>query len=186
MEISEIDLLKELKEANIELRKKIKKYSKANHLLTKKNSKLQGEISKLREQLREYGMGRHNQHINKKNTSVKIKPYQIQSIVENYCDVPFKAIFSDDNNRKFVFAKQLYVYFLRKHTPLSLKKIGRDLKRDHTTIIYAEQKIKQLIVDADPKFMKLHDTIENKIQETITLGKYKRSRQKKLQNANNN
>jgi chromosomal replication initiation ATPase DnaA len=164
----DIDLLSNLRQANIELRSKVKRLEKRNHELSRKNGALQTEVKKLREKLRNYGLGRHNQLINKNNSTIKIKPYHLQAIVENYCDLPHNSIYVKNQKRPIAFARQLYIFFVRKYT----------------TFVYATQKISEMIENGEPEFMKLYNRMEEKIAETKETGKFNRTRQKKISYAN--
>jgi regulator of replication initiation timing len=180
----DIDLLSNLRQANIELRSKVKRLEKRNHELSRKNGALQTEVKKLREKLRNYGLGRHNQLINKNNSTIKIKPYHLQAIVENYCDLPHNSIYVKNQKRPIAFARQLYIFFVRKYTTLSLPKLAKDFDMDHTTFVYATQKISEMIENGEPEFMKLYNRMEEKIAETKETGKFNRTRQKKISYAN--
>lgn len=46
--------------------------------------------------------------------------------------------------------RQLSMYFLRRYTAMSLKRIGAIYGQDHTTVVHAVAKIKDLISIGDP------------------------------------
>lgn len=77
-----------------------------------------------------------------------------QKIIDVVCDVFSLAdweIFSDRREPWFVMARHAAAYLFRELTAMSYPEIGRALKRDHTTIIYAVKRAEER-AQQDPDF----------------------------------
>jgi chromosomal replication initiator protein len=67
---------------------------------------------------------------------------------------------SENRNKELVFARQIAMYIMKKHTDRSLRDIGTYLGgRNHTTVKHSLSKIEQLIVD-DVKLQRQISLIE--------------------------
>jgi chromosomal replication initiator protein len=67
----------------------------------------------------------------------------IDLICTNY-KVSFDDIKSKSRKRNVVMARQLICYFIYEHTKLTLIKVAEMLNRDHSTIIYSKDIVKEL------------------------------------------
>lgn len=66
----------------------------------------------------------------------------IRSRVAERYGISVGAILSDRRSRSITWARHVAMYLCRRHTPLSLPRIGREFrKRDHTTVMYALDKV---------------------------------------------
>src|SRR5699024_2507700 len=73
---------------------------------------------------------------------------QILDATAAYYSFTVEELMSKSRNRTLVTARQITMYLLRELTEMSLPKIGQVLGgRDHTTVIYAERKIRQLMAE---------------------------------------
>lgn len=88
-------------------------------------------------------------HNDKEDVSVE----EIIKIVGSKLNVKIADIKAHNKNKNFVLARQVSMYLARKLTNLSFPDIGRKIGgRDHSTVIYANKKILQLIeTNADIK-----------------------------------
>ncbi len=65
-----------------------------------------------------------------------------------YFSVPIEELTGPSRGRHLVMARQIAMYLCRELTDLSLPKIGAQFGgRDHTTVMYAERKINQLLAE---------------------------------------
>ena len=81
-----------------------------------------------------------------KNESKPLSIPQIKRIVANALDVSFDALSSKSRTKEIAFARQISMYLSREITNMSLLKIGENFgNRDHTTVMHAIDKIKQLL-----------------------------------------
>ena len=64
--------------------------------------------------------------------------------------------------REFVFPRQLYMFFLQRHTKITLNDIGRIFERDHATVLHAKRVVNNLI-DTDRRIKNIFLNIENSI-----------------------
>ena len=65
----------------------------------------------------------------------------VSRVAEHY-GVSVGAILSDRRQRRVAWPRHVAMYLCRRHTPLSLPRIGRQFrKRDHTTVMYALDKV---------------------------------------------
>lgn len=81
-----------------------------------------------------------------------------------YLKVDKDDLMSKLRKREVALARQTCMYFLQKETTLTLKQIGRIFNRDHSTVIYGVQVVKD-IRDTDPKFRLLIKDLEAYIKE---------------------
>ena len=64
--------------------------------------------------------------------------------VAEYFNVSKKLVLSPNRTKKVAFARQIAMYLAREHTNLSLAQIGSEIGgRDHSTVIYACEKIRK-------------------------------------------
>lgn len=186
MEIGEIDLLKKLKESNIELRSQVKSLQKDNSRLHKINHDLRKQIVSQTEKLKTYGLGRNNQFVVSTNKGL-VKPYQIQAIIERMFNLPYKGIMVKSQSPKYSLPRQYFIYLVRFHTHLSLKAIAKKLGGfDHTTMVHAEKKIHRLLfIEKKQEALAIFEEAQKHIEETRLTGKTY-SKKKKMYYANNN
>ena len=70
--------------------------------------------------------------------------------------VPIKLIISRDRLQDIKNARHIYCYITRANTKYSLSEIGKEIGRDHTTVLYSHKKIKNwLEIPAYEKELKL-------------------------------
>lgn len=65
---------------------------------------------------------------------------KIVSEVSEYYSVPERDIFGRSRDRHVAHARQTAMYLARK-IGMSLPKIGRELERDHTTVLYGIREV---------------------------------------------
>jgi chromosomal replication initiation ATPase DnaA len=69
--------------------------------------------------------------------------------VSRHYDIDEAAIRSARRRPDLVLARQVLCHLARRLTPLSCPQIGAALRRDHTTVIHADRKIRRLVsIDA--------------------------------------
>jgi len=68
-------------------------------------------------------------------------------------DVTETDIYSVKRTKNVVRARMFVMYFLRKYTCLSLIGIGKMLHRDHSTVIHAHRRLKNVMEGWEPEFM---------------------------------
>ena len=68
----------------------------------------------------------------------------IGKIVESY-NVEIKDILGDKRNQELILPRHMIMYLLKKEAGLSFPKIGKIMKRDHTSVIHAYKKINRLL-----------------------------------------
>lgn len=82
--------------------------------------------------------------------STAITIHDIVSAVTRYYNVKLSDLQSKRRNQSIAYPRQICMFLAREHTNLSLEEIGGYFGgRDHTTVIYATDKI-QKVVDRDP------------------------------------
>jgi chromosomal replication initiator protein len=88
----------------------------------------------------------------------------ILKTVASKMNVKVSDMKSHKKNKNLVFSRQIAMYLSRKMTSASFPDIGEKIGgRDHSTVIYANNKIKQL-VEEDAQLKKLIREIEECIQ----------------------
>lgn len=96
----------------------------------------------------------------------EITAEQILNSTAEYYGFTVEELMSKSRNRTLVTARQIAMYLLRELTEMSLPKIGQALGgRDHTTVIYAERKIRQLMGERRAVFNQVTE-LTNKIKQS--------------------
>ncbi len=99
-----------------------------------------------------------------KNTTHEISIDFIQKIVCDYFGLPVDQINTKTRRREIVQARQLAMYFSKKHTKSSLATIGLHCgNKDHATVLHACKTVSNLI-ETDKNFRTFVNEINKKIQ----------------------
>jgi chromosomal replication initiator protein len=99
-----------------------------------------------------------------KNTTHEISIDFIQKIVCDYFGLPVDQINTKTRRREIVQARQLAMYFSKKHTKSSLATIGLHCgNKDHATVLHACKTVSNLI-ETDKNFQTFVNEINKKIQ----------------------
>ncbi len=99
-----------------------------------------------------------------KNTSREISIDYIQKVVCDYFDMPLEAINSKTRKREIVQARQLAMFFSKKHTKNSLATIGLHCgNKDHATVLHACRTVNNL-VETDKQFRAYVEEINKKLK----------------------
>jgi chromosomal replication initiator protein len=99
-----------------------------------------------------------------KNTAREISIDFIQKIVCDYFGIPVDSINSKTRKRDIVQARQLAMYFSKKHTKSSLAAIGLVCgNKDHATVLHACRTVNNLI-ETDKQFRLYVEEIEKRIK----------------------
>lgn len=76
---------------------------------------------------------------------VAASPDVVISTIVDAFDISIEDLKSNSRRREISVARQIAMYLMRQHTPLSLPKIGEEFGgKDHTTVLYSCDKIAQL------------------------------------------
>lgn len=95
----------------------------------------------------------------------EITASQILSATAEYFDVTIEDLRSKSRSRTLVNARQIAMYLLRELTDMSLPRIGQELgDRDHTTVMYADRKIRNLMAERRPIFNQVTE-LTNRIKQ---------------------
>ncbi|MEM7556157.1 MAG: chromosomal replication initiator protein DnaA [Cyanobacteria bacterium P01_A01_bin.84] len=77
---------------------------------------------------------------------VEATPEVILNIVSETFNISIEDLKSNSRRREISWARQIGMYLIRKHTELSLPRIGEEFGgKDHTTVLYSCEKITQLL-----------------------------------------
>lgn len=99
-----------------------------------------------------------------KSTNREISIEYIQKVVCEYFSLPLDVINSKTRKREIVQARQLAMFFSKKHTKSSLATIGQHCgNKDHATVLHAVKTVNNL-VDTDKKFKSYVDDLDKKIK----------------------
>ncbi len=99
-----------------------------------------------------------------KNTTHEISIDYIQKVVCDYFDMPLEAINSKTRKREIVQARQLAMFFSKKHTKNSLATIGLHCgNKDHATVLHACRTVNNL-VETDKQFRVYVEEINKKLK----------------------
>jgi len=99
-----------------------------------------------------------------KNTTREISIDFIQKIVCDYFNLPLDLINSKTRKREIVQARQLAMYFSKKHTKASLATIGLHCgNKDHATVLHACRTVNNLI-ETDKQFRTYVEELDKKLK----------------------
>jgi len=99
-----------------------------------------------------------------KNTAREISIDHIQKTICDYFSIPLEQINSKTRKRNIVQARQLAMYFSKKHTNSSLATIGLHCgNKDHATVLHACRTVNNLS-ETDKQFRSYVDELEKKIK----------------------
>lgn len=99
-----------------------------------------------------------------KNTTREISIDYIQKVVCDYFDMSLEAINSKTRKREIVQARQLAMFFSKKHTKNSLATIGLHCgNKDHATVLHACRTVNNL-VETDKQFRGYVEEINKKLK----------------------
>jgi chromosomal replication initiator protein len=99
-----------------------------------------------------------------KSTAREVSIDYIQKIVCDYFNLPVEAINSKTRKREIVQARQLAMFFSKKHTKNSLATIGVHCgNKDHATVLHAIKTINNLM-ETDKQFRVYVDDIDRKLK----------------------
>lgn len=99
-----------------------------------------------------------------KSTSKEISIDFIQKLVCDFFNIPNEVINSKTRKREIVQARQLAMYFAKKHTKASLATIGLHCgNKDHATVLHACRTVNNLI-ETDKQFRSYVEELNNKLK----------------------
>jgi chromosomal replication initiator protein len=87
-----------------------------------------------------------------------------EDMVSDYMGVRSDVIRSRSRKREVVIARQIAMYLSKEFTKCSLKTIGTYFGRDHTSVIYAIQTVKNLM-DTDPHYRDMVQGLVGKMEK---------------------
>lgn len=99
-----------------------------------------------------------------KNTTREISIDYIQKVVCDYFNLPLEVINSKTRKREIVQARQLAMFFSKKHTKSSLATIGLHCgNKDHATVLHACRTVNNLL-ETDKRFRVYVEEIDKKLK----------------------
>ncbi len=99
-----------------------------------------------------------------KNTTREISIDYIQKVVCDYFSLPLEMINSKTRKREIVQARQLAMFFSKKHTKSSLATIGLHCgNKDHATVLHACRTVNNLL-ETDKRFRVYVEEIDKKLK----------------------
>lgn len=99
-----------------------------------------------------------------KSTTREISIDFIQKLVCDFFNIPVEVINSKTRKREIVQARQLAMYFAKKHTKASLATIGLHCgNKDHATVLHACRTVNNLI-ETDKQFRSYVEELDNKLK----------------------
>lgn len=111
-----------------------------------------------------------------------IRPEEIHQIVCPHVSVYLgepvtpKSMKHKNNGRPFVYARQLSMFFTKKHCIMSLKSVGESVSPengkpfDHCTVLFAKRRVEEL-VETDKKYAAMFNVIAEEINLKIISNK---------------
>jgi len=99
-----------------------------------------------------------------KSTSKEVSIDFIQKLICDFFNIPVAIINSKTRKREIVQARQLVMYFAKKHTKSSLATIGFHCgNKDHATVLHACRIVNNLI-ETDKRFRTYVEELDNKLR----------------------
>ena len=97
-----------------------------------------------------------------------IEPKHIVDHVAEFYKVPTERLIGRDRSRAVAFPRQVAMYLLRREADISLPQIGKELGgRDHTTVMYAIDKINEMLDNGDDRLRKDLVQIRHKLHNPV-------------------
>lgn len=93
----------------------------------------------------------------------------LMRIVCDVCEVSWAMILCDSRKSHYVIARHLYCWFAFNVQKKNLTVIGRILGKDHTTVLYARNKVDDMKAINDELYMVPFLEIERRIDEIMTV-----------------
>lgn len=93
--------------------------------------------------------------------SKTIAPIDIINTVAAYYKITPDDIYSQNRAQAIALARQIAMYLCREQTNLSLPKIGQLFGRDHTTVMYANKKVSDLMSERRYVYNQITEIIHN-------------------------
>ena len=81
------------------------------------------------------------------STTIEISAATIMAVTAEYFDTSIDELCGPGRTRAIAGARQIALYLCRELTDLSLPKIGQQFGRDHTTVMYADKKIREQMTE---------------------------------------
>lgn len=81
------------------------------------------------------------------SSTIEISAATIMAVTAEYFDTSIDELCGPGRTRAIANARQIALYLCRELTDLSLPKIGQQFGRDHTTVMYAEKKIREQMTE---------------------------------------
>ncbi|MBA2725079.1 MAG: chromosomal replication initiator protein DnaA, partial [Actinobacteria bacterium] len=98
------------------------------------------------------------QHLLPNGSEARVTSDLIVAVAAEYFDVTPEEICSPSRSRPLVTARQMAMYLCRELTDLSLPKIGERFGgRDHSTVIYANNKIRELMQERQSCYQQVQE-----------------------------
>jgi chromosomal replication initiator protein len=95
-----------------------------------------------------------------------VSPNEIISHTAAYFDLSVEDLYGSSRSQMIALARQIAMYLCREMTNLSLPKIGQLFgNRDHTTVMYANKKIGELMKERRSVYNQVTD-ITSRIKQT--------------------
>ena len=88
----------------------------------------------------------------------------IMAVTAQYFSVSLDDLCGTSRSRVLVTARQIAMYLCRELTELSLPKIGQHFGRDHTTVMYADRKIRTLMAERPSVYNQVRE-LTNRIKQ---------------------
>nr|WP_024792985.1 chromosomal replication initiator protein DnaA [Tomitella biformata] len=81
------------------------------------------------------------------SSTIEISAATIMAVTAEYFDTSIDELCGPGRTRAIAGARQIALYLCRELTDLSLPKIGQQFGRDHTTVMYADKKIREQMTE---------------------------------------
>lgn len=95
-----------------------------------------------------------------------IAPFEVMDIVCNVSGVSADEICSKSREKNIVKARHTLCYFIKINCDITLYEIAKIInKKDHTSIIHAITKVKDMIESGDRNYTKLFELVDKRVSE---------------------
>lgn len=98
-------------------------------------------------------------------TTSKTKLATIKRLTAAHFDISIDELVCHRRQRKFVIARQVAMYLAKNHTLLSYPQIAAAMDRDHTTVLYAIERVERAIAENDLSFVEPIEAIARALME---------------------
>jgi len=92
-----------------------------------------------------------------------VEPNKIIELVEKFAGITKKAMMGKDRCSRITLGRHIAMWYINKLCHETYTQTGKMFNRDHTTVIYAANKVKDMLQTGHQQYVKIVDQINNEL-----------------------